>query len=122
MNPRQLAYFKEKLINWRRELMEETQRTLDELRDDSNKDVGDEADRASRESDHGLELRTRERSRKLLSKIDYALKSMEEGNYGYCEETGEPIGLKRLEARPVATLSIEAQERRELRESQLGKI
>jgi DnaK suppressor protein len=120
MNPRQLAYFRNKLEAWRQELMEEAQKTLDELRDESHKDVGDEADRASRESDHALELRTRDRYRKLTSKINSALKRIDDGTYGYCEETGEPIGLKRLEARPIATLSVEAQERRELKERQTG--
>jgi DnaK suppressor protein len=120
MNPRQLAYFRNLLLSWRKDLMEEAQKTLDELRNDSHKDVGDEADRASRESDHALELRTRDRYRKLTAKIDSALKRIEEGSYGFCEETGDPIGLRRLEARPIATLSVEAQERRELRERQTG--
>ncbi|TNF98492.1 MAG: RNA polymerase-binding protein DksA [Gammaproteobacteria bacterium] len=113
MNQKQLAYFKRKLQAWRAELMEESQETLNHLRDESNHDVGDEVDRASRESDHTLELRTRDRYRKLLKKIDQALDRIEEGEYGYCEDTGEEIGIKRLEARPVATLTLEAQERRE---------
>ena len=116
MCDKQLAYFKRKLLDWRSELMEESQETIDHLRDISNQDVGDEVDRASRESDHTLELRTRDRYRKLQSKIDQALKRIEDGSYGYCDDTGEEIGLKRLEARPVATLTLEAQERRESKE------
>ena len=116
MCDRHLAYFKKKLLDWRAELMEESQDTLDHLRDNANHEVGDEVDRASRESDHTLELRTRDRYRKLQNKIDGALKRIEDGSYGYCDDTGEEIGLKRLEARPVATLTLEAQERRESRE------
>lgn len=116
MNDRQLAYFRRKLLDWRAELMVESQDTIDHLRDLSNQDVGDEVDRASRESDHTLELRTRDRYRKLQAKIDAALKRIEEGTYGYCDDTGEEIGLKRLDARPVATLTLEAQERRESKE------
>ncbi len=113
---RQLVYFKKKLLDWRSELMEESQETLDHLRDNANQEVGDEIDRASRESDHTLELRTRDRYRKLQNKIDGALKRIEDGSYGYCDDTGEEIGLQRLEARPVATLTLEAQERRESKE------
>jgi DnaK suppressor protein len=120
MNPRQLEYFRQKLLKWREELMAEAQKTLNELRDEVHQEIGDEADRATRESDHALELRTRDRYRKLLPKIDAALKRIEDGSYGYCEETGEPIGIARLEARPIATLSVEAQERRELRQRQTG--
>lgn len=116
MCDRQLAYFRRKLLNWRAELMDESQETINHLRDTSNQDIGDEVDRASRESDHTLELRTRDRYRKLQAKIDKALKRIEDGTYGYCDDTGEEIGLKRLEARPVATLTLEAQERRELKE------
>jgi len=116
MNDKQLAYFKQKLLDWRAELMEESQETLNHLRDMSNQDVGDEVDRASRESDHTLELRTRDRYRKLQKKIDQALNRIDDGSYGYCEDTGEEIGIKRLEARPVATLTLEAQERRESKE------
>ena len=116
MSDRQLAYFRRKLLKWREELMTESQETIDHLRDLSNQDVGDEVDRASRESDHTLELRTRDRYRKLQSKIDSALKRIEDGSYGYCADTGEEIGLKRLDARPVATLTLEAQERRESKE------
>lgn len=116
MNDKQLIYFKKKLLNWRVELMDESQETLNHLRDVSNQDVGDEVDRASRESDHTLELRTRDRYRKLQKKIDLALQRIDEGAYGYCEDTGEEIGVRRLDVRPVATLTIEAQERRESKE------
>jgi DnaK suppressor protein len=118
MSPRQLEYFRHKLLNWREALLNEAQATLEQLRDDSHRDVGDEIDRASREASQALELRTRDRCRKLMGKIDEALARIDTGDYGYCEETGEPIGLARLEARPIATLSVEAQERRELRERQ----
>jgi len=120
MNPMQLEYFRRKLLAWRDELMQEAQETLDNLRDESYQEVGDEADRASRESEHGLELRTRDRYRKLLRKIEQALERIDDGSYGYCEDTGEPIGIKRLEARPIATLSIDAQERREMKEKVLA--
>ena len=113
MSPEQLAYFKRKLQNWRQELILESQETLEHLRTET-RDVGDDAERASRESDNILELRTRDRYRKLLTKIGQALKRIEDGSYGYCEETGEDIGLARLEARPIATLTVDAQERREL--------
>jgi DnaK suppressor protein len=120
MNPKQLEYFRRKLLKWREELMTEAQKTINELRDEMHQEIGDEADRATRESEHALELRTRDRYRKLLPKIDAALKRIEDGTYGYCEETGEPIGVARLDARPIATLSVEAQERRELRQRQTG--
>jgi DnaK suppressor protein len=116
MNPQQLEYFRQKLLAWRAELMEEAQETLNNLRDESYREVGDEADRASRESDHGLELRTRDRYRKLIRKIEQALERIDDGSYGYCEDTGEPIGVQRLEARPIATLTVDAQERREMKE------
>jgi DnaK suppressor protein len=118
MNERQLAYFRDKLLAWREALLEEAQGTLDGLRDTAHHEVGDDVDRATREADQALELRTRDRCRKLVRKIDQALARIEDGSYGYCEETGEPIGLARLEARPVATLSVEAQERREIKERQ----
>ncbi|MBK1700327.1 RNA polymerase-binding protein DksA [Thiococcus pfennigii] len=118
MGPRQLAYFRRKLLDWRSALHAEADATLAELRDDSHHDVGDVADRASREAAQTLELRTRDRYRKLQVKIDAALARIDDGSYGWCEETGEPIGLARLEARPVATLCVDAQERRELRERQ----
>ena len=114
MGQRQLAYFKQKLLDWRSALLDEVDATLAELRHDSHHEVGDEADRASREADQTLELRTRDRYRKLLGKIDAALVRIEDGSYGWCEDTGEPIGLARLEARPVTTLCLEAQERREM--------
>jgi DnaK suppressor protein len=117
MNPRQLLYFRNKLLAWRAELIEESQETLEHLRTEA-REVGDEAERASRESDNILELRTRDRYRKLLRKIDQALERIEDGSYGYCEETGEEIGIARLEARPIATLTVDAQERRELLQRQ----
>ena len=117
MGPKQLLYFKNKLEIWRAELVIESQETLDHLRSEI-RDVGDEAERASRESDNILELRTRDRYRKLLKKIDDAIKRVEDGTYGYCEETGEEIGLGRLEARPIATLTVDAQERREMLQRQ----
>ncbi len=120
MSPVQLEYFRQKLMKWREDLMEEAQETLNNLRDDSYKEVGDEADRASRESDHSLELRTRDRYRKLLRKIEQALERIDDGSYGYCEDTGEPIGVARLEARPIATLTVDAQERREMKEKVLA--
>lgn len=120
MGPSQLTYFKQKLLNWRSELLDEVDATLAELRHDSHHEVGDEADRATREAAQTLELRTRDRYRKLLGKIDAALDRIDDGTYGWCEDTGEPIGLARLEARPVTTLCVEAQERRELRERLTG--
>jgi DnaK suppressor protein len=115
MNERQLEYFRRKLIKWKQDILKEASETLIALQseDESHSDL---ADRASAETDRALELRARDRQRKLISKIDAALARIEEGQYGYCEETGEPISLKRLEARPVATLSIEAQERHERNE------
>ena len=118
MGPGQLAYFKKKLLDWRSALLDEVDATLAELRHDSHHEVGDEADRASREAAQALELRTRDRYRKLLGKIDAALDRIDDGTYGWCEDTGEPIGLERLEVRPVTTLTVEAQERRELHERQ----
>jgi len=115
MNERQLEYFRRKLINWKNDILAESRDTIEGLQD-SARNVPDVADRASEETDRALELRTRDRQRKLISKIDSALRRIEEGEYGYCEETGEPISLKRLDARPIATLSLEAQERHERRE------
>ena len=112
MNPMQLEYFRQKLLRWRAELLHESNETLQHLQEESLSEP-DVADRASLETDRALELRTRDRERKLISKIDEALKRIEDGTYGYCEETAEPISLRRLEARPIATLSIEAQERHE---------
>ncbi|HMM58191.1 MAG TPA: RNA polymerase-binding protein DksA [Rudaea sp.] len=119
MGPKQLAYFRAKLQKWREDLVEESKQTIDNLRDEV-RDVGDEAERATRETENSLELRTRDRYRKLIAKIDKALKRIEEGRYGFCEETDEEIGLERLEARPIATLSLDAQERWEHRQKQMG--
>jgi len=120
MCPAHLEYFRQKLTNWRAELVEESRETIANLQQEV-RDVGDEAERATRETENSLELRTRDRYRKLISKIDKALNRIEEGEYGYCEETGEEIGLDRLEARPIATLCIDAQERRELKQRQQGE-
>ena len=114
MNERQRAYFRKKLSAWREEILRESKETLDALQESAQHP--DVTDRASYESDRGIELRARDRQRKLIAKIDAALERIEAGSYGYCEETGEPIGVKRLDARPVATLSLEAQERHERRE------
>lgn len=112
MNPLQQEYFRQKLLRWRQDLLKEAGDTLASLGQGGITEA-DLTDRASVETDRALELRTRDRARKLIAKIDQALERIENGTYGYCEETGEPIGLKRLEARPIATLSIEAQERHE---------
>ena len=119
MCPEHLEYFRRKLLQWREDLLTESKETIDNLRHEV-RDVGDEAERATRETENSLELRTRDRYRKLLKKIDQALGRVEEGEYGYCEETGEEIGLARLEARPIATLCLDAQERWELRQRQMG--
>ena len=119
MNPRHLAYFRNKLRDWRDQLVEESRQTMDNLRGEV-RDVGDEAERATRETENSLELRTRDRYRKLISKIDKALRRIEEGSYGFCEETDEEIGVDRLDARPIATLSLDAQERREHLQKQMG--
>ncbi len=115
MNERHREYFRQKLLRWKDDILRESRETLISLQDENNV-LPDLADRASTETDRALELRTRDRQRKLISKIESALKRIEEGTYGYCEETGEPINLRRLDARPIATLSIEAQERHERRE------
>ena len=112
MNELQIEYFRRKLVEWKKSLLNQSQDTLEDLRQGGLNQPGD-IDRASMETDKALDLRTKDRARKLISKINEALKRIEDGTYGYCEETGEPIGLDRLEARPVATLSIEAQERHE---------
>ena len=117
MNRDQLEHFRQLLLAWKRELMEEVDRTMLHMKDDAA-NFPDPNDRATQESEFGLELRTRDRERKLLKKIDSALSRIDDGSYGYCEETGDEIGLRRLEARPVATLCVEAQERRELAERQ----
>ena len=113
MNPLMLEYFRLRLIDWREELLKESEQTIAETLQTTELQKPDLADRASAETDHALELRTRDRERKLISKINQALTRLEEGEYGYCEETGEPISLARLKARPIATLSLEAQERHE---------
>lgn len=115
-----LEYFRQKLLTWREELVEESRETITHLQHEV-RDVGDEAERATRETENSLELRTRDRYRKLIRKIDKALTRIEDGEYGYCEETGEEIGLDRLEARPIATLCLDAQERWELRQKQIGE-
>ncbi|SPF80315.1 RNA polymerase-binding transcription factor DksA [Pseudoprimorskyibacter insulae] len=115
MNERQLEYFRRKLIDWKKDLLADSRDTIEGLQD-STRNIPDVADRASEETDRALELRTRDRQRKLVSKIDAALRRIDEGEYGYCEVTGEPISLKRLDARPIATMSLEAQERHERRE------
>ena len=112
MNDRQKEYFKRKLLNWKQEILDESQSTIVHLQED-NTQLPDIADRASSETEKALELRTRDRQRKLIAKIDAAIRRIETGEYGYCEETGEPISLRRLDARPIATLSLEAQERHE---------
>jgi DnaK suppressor protein len=115
MNERQRDYFRKKLLGWREDILREAKETLAHLQDE-NQNHPDLADRASSETERSIELRARDRQRKLIAKIDAALQRIDEGTYGYCEETGEPISIKRLEARPIATLSVEAQERHERRE------
>ena len=115
MNERQLEYFKQKLLDWKEDILRESRETVTHLQKETENHP-DLADRASSETDRALELRTRDRQRKLISKIDAALARIEDGTYGYCEETGEPISIRRLDARPIATLSLEAQERHERRE------
>ncbi|MFN7709706.1 MAG: RNA polymerase-binding protein DksA [Holosporales bacterium] len=115
MNPMQLEYFRQKLMHWRAELLRDSVETIHHLQEETHNEP-DVADRASAETDRAIELRTRDRERKLINKIDEALRRIDDGSYGYCEETGEPIGLARLEARPIATLSLEAQEMHERQE------
>ena len=112
MSPQQTEHFKNILFSWKKMLMTEAEKTMDHMKQDSSK-LSDPNDAATQEEEFRLELRTRDRERKLISKIDLALSRIDDGSYGYCEDTGEPIGIKRLEARPIATLSIEAQERHE---------
>jgi RNA polymerase-binding transcription factor len=119
MNAEQLEFFKQKLTVWRDELVEESRETISNLQTEV-RDVGDEAERATRETENSLELRTRDRYRKLIKKINKTLVRLDEGDYGYCEETGEEIGLERLQARPIATLCLDAQERWEIRQKQMG--
>jgi DnaK suppressor protein len=115
MNPRMREYFRNKLFAWKEEILRESRETLENLQEESQNHP-DMADRASSESDRSLELRTRDRQRKLIAKIDSAIKRIDEGTYGFCEETGDPIGVARLDARPIATMSLEAQELHERRE------
>jgi DnaK suppressor protein len=115
MNDRQREYFRRKLLAWKEEILAESRVTIASLQEDTTA-LADLADRATSETDRAIELRTRDRQRKLIAKIDEALRRIEDGSYGYCEETGEPIGVSRLDARPIATLSLEAQERHERRE------
>lgn len=115
MNAQQLEYFRRKLVAWRQDLLDGSRETIEGLQD-GTRAIPDVADRASEETDRALELRTRDRQRKLVSKIESALRRIEEGEFGYCEMTGEPISLKRLDARPIATMTLEAQERHERRE------
>jgi DnaK suppressor protein len=115
MNEQQRSYFRAKLVSWKNDILREARETLDALQEE-NTNHPDLADRASSETDRAIELRARDRQRKLIGKIDSAMQRLDEGTYGFCEETGEPISLKRLDARPIATLSIEAQERHERRE------
>ncbi|MYM54413.1 RNA polymerase-binding protein DksA [Thalassovita mangrovi] len=115
MNEKQLEYFRRKLLAWKAEIVDDSRDTIEGLQE-TTRNIPDVADRASEETDRALELRTRDRQRKLVAKIDAALRRIDEGEYGYCEVTGEPISLKRLDARPIATMSLEAQERHERRE------
>lgn len=115
MNERQVEYFRRKLIDWKSEILTDSKDTIEGLQDNT-RNIPDVADRASEETDRALELRTRDRQRKLVAKIESALRRIDEGEYGYCEVTGEPISLRRLDARPIATMSLEAQERHERRE------
>lgn len=115
MNDMQTEYFRRKLLNWRSEILEDSRDTIEAMKD-GTRNIPDVADRASEETDRSLELRTRDRERKLVSKIDGALRRIDEGEFGYCNVTGDPISLKRLDARPIATMSLEAQERHERRE------
>ena len=115
MNERQREYFQRKLLAWKQELLEQSAETLEGMKD-SARNVPDIADRASEETDRAIELRTRDRQRKLVSKIDAALRRIETGEFGYCEMTGEPVSLRRLDARPIATMTLEAQEKHERRE------
>ena len=115
MNERQVEYFKTKLLDWKSSILEESKGTIEGMQQDT-RNIPDSADRASEETDRALELRTRDRQRKLILKIDSAIRRIADGSYGFCEETGEPISLRRLDARPIATLSLEAQERHERKE------
>ena len=116
MNSKMKEYFRLKLVNWKKDLLKESSQTIKKLQKEENSPKPDLTDRATEEIERSFELRTRDRERKLINKINEALKRIDDGSYGYCEETGEPIGIKRLEARPVATLSLEAQEMHEKKE------
>ena len=120
MSSKMKEYFRLKLVNWKEELLKESSQTLTNLQKEENTPKPDITDRASEEIERSFELRTRDRERKLINKIDSALRRLEDGNYGYCEETGEPISIRRLEARPVATLSLEAQELHEKKENKIN--
>ena len=120
MSAKMKEYFRLKLINWKNELLKESSQTLTNMQKEENTTKPDITDRASEEIERSFELRTRDRERKLINKIEAALRRIKEGNYGYCEETGEPIGIKRLEARPIATLSLEAQEIHEKKEKKIN--
>ena len=120
MNSKMKEYFRLKLMDWKKDLLKESSQTLNNLQKEENSAKPDITDRAAEEIERSFELRTRDRERKLINKIDAALRRIEDGSYGYCEETGEPIGIKRLEARPVATLSLEAQEMHEKKEKKLN--
>jgi len=115
MNDRQLEYFRQKLLTWKNDILKGSRDTIEQMQE-GTRNIPDVADRASEETDRALELRTRDRERKVVSKIDAALRRVEDGSFGYCDETGMPISLKRLDARPIATLSLEAQERHERKE------
>ena len=117
MNSKMKEYFRLKLVNWKKDLLKESSQTLQKLQKEENSPKPDLTDRATEEIERSFELKTRDRERKLINKINVALKRIDDGSYGYCEETGEPIGIKRLEARPVATLSLEAQEMHEKKEN-----
>ena len=116
MNSKMKEYFRLKLVNWKKNLLKESSQTIKKLQKEENSPKPDVTDRATEEIERSFELRTRDRERKLINKINEALKRIDDGSYGYCEETGEPIGIKRLEARPIATLSLEAQETHEKKE------
>ena len=120
MNIKMKEYFRIKLVTWKKELLKESNQTINNLKKEENSSKPDLTDRAAEEIERSFELRTRDRERKLINKIDAALKRINDGSYGYCEETGEPIGIKRLEARPIATLSIEAQEMHEKKEKKIN--
>ena len=120
MNSKMKEYFKLKLMTWKKDLLKESSQTLKKLQKEENSPTPDLTDRATEEIERSFELRTRDRERKLINKINEALKRIDDGSYGYCEETGEPIGIKRLEARPVATLSLEAQEMHEKKEKKVN--